>query len=130
MKVTGVSIHHVPDRVPGEDGDRGAPLMFCSIVLDESLVIHEVRLIGPHVDRSHLAMPSRRLTYRCGGCGHKVFYRSKYCSECGEKQGDHHLPAPNAVGRVVTHADVAHPLVQGLREEMLEHARHVFRTKV
>src|SRR3972149_4404393 len=57
---------------------------FCSITLDNALVVRDLKIIegakGPFV-----AMPSRKLTDRCPKCGGENHIMAKYCNDCGCK---------------------------------------------
>jgi stage V sporulation protein G len=89
---------------------------FCSITLENAFVIRDLKIIdgakGPFV-----AMPSRKLTDRCGKCGMKNHLRAKFCSECGLRL----TPDRGGVdpqGRAKLHADIAHPISTAARESM------------
>jgi stage V sporulation protein G len=89
---------------PGSDKLRA----FCSITIDNSFVIRDLKIIegakGPFV-----AMPSRKLMTRCPRCGGKNHHRAAYCNGCGirlpEERGRQSLAA-----RARLHADIAHPI--------------------
>jgi stage V sporulation protein G len=87
---------------------------FCSITFDNSFVVRDLKIIegsnGPFV-----AMPSRKLTARCGRCGSKNHLRSQFCNKCGAKQRPgtviHDEDSPNKL-----YADIAHPINQHCRD--------------
>jgi stage V sporulation protein G len=87
---------------------------FCSITFDNSFVVRDLKIIegsnGPFV-----AMPSRKLTARCGRCGSKNHLRSQFCNQCGAKQRPgtviHDEESPNKL-----YADIAHPINQLCRD--------------
>ena len=87
---------------------------FCSVTFDDAFVIRDLKIIegtkGPFV-----AMPSRKLTDRCPGCGCKNHLRARYCNQCGGKL-DESRATRDADGRVKLHADIAHPINSGCRE--------------
>lgn len=89
---------------------------FCSITLDGSFVIRDLKVIEG-TKGLFVAMPSRKLADRCGRCGSKNHLRAKFCSECGNR-----LPpdraARDAHGRDKLHADIAHPINAAAREAM------------
>ena len=89
---------------------------FCSITLENAFVIRDLKIIdgakGPFV-----AMPSRKLTDRCGKCGMKNHLRAKYCSECGLRLAPER-GATDLQGRAKLHADIAHPISTAAREAM------------
>ena len=88
---------------------------FCSITLDHCFVIRDLKIIegtnGPFV-----AMPSRKMSARCGRCGSKNHLRSHYCNQCGTR-----LRGPQDVrdvegGANKLYADIAHPINQPCRD--------------
>ena len=89
---------------------------FCTVTIAREFVIRDVKVIegpkGPFV-----AMPSRKVMDRCGGCGGKNHLRAQYCNDCGRP-----LPADRAPrddrGRARLHIDVAHPIHQDCRTFM------------
>ena len=92
---------------------------FCSITFDDSFVVRDLKIIdgssGPFV-----AMPSRKLTAHCSGCGCKNHLRAVHCNQCGKK-----LPENQAVkdsdGRAKLYADIAHPINSACREMIQKH---------
>src|SRR5205085_2268420 len=64
---------------------------------------------------SFVAMPSRKLTDRCGQCGCKNHLRARYCNQCGQKL-DEERALRDADGRAKLHADIAHPINSACRE--------------
>ena len=87
---------------------------FCSVTFDNAFVVRDLKIIegtkGPFV-----AMPSRKLTDRCGGCGCKNHLRARYCNQCGHKL-DEDRATRDADGRAKLHADIAHPINSACRE--------------
>lgn len=89
---------------------------FCSITLENALVIRDIKIIdgsrGPFV-----AMPSRKLTDRCPKCGGKNHLRATFCNDCGGR-----LPVKRKIvieeGRQKLYADVAHPIHAAGREAL------------
>lgn len=88
---------------------------FCSITFDHSFVVRDLKIIeganGPFV-----AMPSRKMSARCGRCGSKNHLRSHYCNQCGSRlRGPQDLKdvegGPNKL-----YADIAHPINQACRD--------------
>lgn len=88
---------------------------FCSITFDHSFVVRDLKIIeganGPFV-----AMPSRKMSARCGRCGCKNHLRSHYCNQCGSRlRGLQDLKdvegGPNKL-----YADIAHPINQVCRD--------------
>jgi stage V sporulation protein G len=89
---------------------------FCTITLDGSFVIRDIKVIegqtGPFV-----AMPSRKLASKCHRCNMKNHLRAKFCNECGTKLPEGKIPKDTA-GRVKLHADIAHPINPDCREKI------------
>ena len=87
---------------------------FCSITFDNCFVVRDLKIIegsqGPFV-----AMPSRKLTFRCSRCGNKNHLRSNFCNQCGarlrESRDAREEEMPNKL-----YADVAHPINQACRD--------------
>lgn len=84
---------------------------FCSITLDHSFVIRDLKVIdgasGPFV-----AMPSRKLSGHCYRCNYKNHLRAAYCNQCGTKL----KVMPPADSPQKLYADVAHPVNSDCRE--------------
>ena len=101
---------------------------FCSITFDDCFVVRDLKIIegshGPFV-----AMPSRKLTNRCGRCGNKNHIRSNYCNNCGSKIRDardtRDDDAPNKL-----YADVAHPINQHCRDMIQQHVVEEYRLEL
>ncbi len=87
---------------------------FCSITLDNSFVIRDLKIIegtnGPFV-----AMPSRKLTAHCPQCGTKNHLRAAYCNQCGQKLKEDRAVKDDE-GRIKLYADIAHPINSACRE--------------
>ncbi|MBY0231907.1 MAG: SpoVG family protein [Gemmataceae bacterium] len=87
---------------------------FCSVTFDDAFVIRDLKIIEG-TKGSFVAMPSRKLTDRCHGCGCKNHLRSRYCNQCGGKL-DEDRASRDGDGRVKLHADIAHPINSACRE--------------
>jgi stage V sporulation protein G len=87
---------------------------FCSVTFDDAFVIRDLKIIEG-TKGSFVAMPSRKLTDRCGHCGCKNHLRSRFCNQCGAKL-DEDRATRDADGRVKLHADIAHPINSACRE--------------
>lgn len=87
---------------------------FCSVTFDDAFVVRDLKIIEG-TKGSFVAMPSRKLTDRCGGCGSKNHLRARFCNQCGGKL-DEDRATRDADGRVKLHADIAHPINSGCRE--------------
>ena len=87
---------------------------FCSVTFDNAFVVRDLKIIEG-TKGSFVAMPSRKLTDRCPGCGCKNHLRARYCNQCGGKL-DEDRATRDADGRVKLHADIAHPINSACRE--------------
>jgi stage V sporulation protein G len=87
---------------------------FSSVTFDNAFVIRDLKIIEG-TKGSFVAMPSRKLTDRCGHCGCKNHLRSRYCNQCGGKLDENRATRDNN-GRAKLHADVAHPINSSCRE--------------
>lgn len=107
MEITEVRI-----KLMDEPGERLKA--FCSITFDNCFVVRDLKIIdgsnGPFV-----AMPSRKLTSHCPGCGTKNHLRAPYCNQCGKRLSDSRAPK-DADGRAKLYADIAHPINSYCRE--------------
>lgn len=92
---------------------------FCSITVDGSFVIRDLKIIegtnGPFV-----AMPSRKLTSHCPQCGAKNHLRSSYCNQCGNRLKEDRTFRDHE-GRTKLYADIAHPINSECREMIQQH---------
>jgi stage V sporulation protein G len=89
-------------------------LAFCSVTFDDMFVVRDLKIIEGSKG-SFVAMPSRKLTDRCPGCGCKNHLRARYCNQCGGKL-DEDRAVRDADGRAKLHADIAHPINSSCRE--------------
>jgi stage V sporulation protein G len=87
---------------------------FCSVTFDNAFVVRDLKIIEG-TKGSFVAMPSRKLTDRCPGCGCKNHLRARYCNSCGYKL-DESRAVRDADGRAKLHADIAHPINSACRE--------------
>ena len=87
---------------------------FCSVTFDNAFVVRDLKIIEG-TKGSFVAMPSRKLTDRCGSCGCKNHLRARYCNQCGHKL-DENRAIRDADGRAKLHADIAHPINSASRE--------------
>ncbi len=98
-----------------EEGSENERLQaFCSVTFDDAFVVRDLKIIEG-TKGSFVAMPSRKLTDRCPGCGSKNHLRARFCNQCGGKL-DENRATRDADGRVKLHADIAHPINSGCRE--------------
>lgn len=98
-------------RIKLMEGSEDRLRAFCSITLDHSFVIRDLKVIdgasGPFV-----AMPSRKLSGHCYRCNYKNHLRAAYCNQCGTKLK---VTVP-ADSPQKLYADVAHPVNSDCRE--------------
>ncbi len=91
---------------------------FCSMTLDNSFVIRDIKVIEG-AGGLFVAMPSRKMSDHCEKCGSKNHLRAKYCNSCGAL-----LPESRArqdvKGRTKLHADIAHPINAACRKRIQE----------
>jgi stage V sporulation protein G len=87
---------------------------FCSVTFDNAFVVRDLKIIEG-TKGSFVAMPSRKLTDRCPGCGSKNHLRARYCNQCGGKLGEDRATR-DTTGRAKLHADIAHPINSACRE--------------
>ncbi|MFO0849997.1 MAG: SpoVG family protein [Gemmataceae bacterium] len=92
-------------------------LAFCSVTFDNAFVVRDLKIIDG-TRGVFVAMPSRKLTDRCGGCGCKNHLRARFCNGCGRRMDENRAMRASADGRAKLHADIAHPIHQGSREQV------------
>lgn len=112
---------------------------FCSLTFDNTFVIRDVKLIEGN-DGLFLAMPARKLCDRCKRCGEKNHLRARYCNNCGMRLDEnrylkmHHGNAATAGGqpggRLKLHADIAHPIHPGCRQEIEQRVLAAYREEL
>lgn len=113
MEVTNIRIKLI------EDPDERLHA-FCAITIDGAFVVRDIKIIegsnGPFV-----AMPSRRLSVHCHGCGYKNHLRAKFCNQCGTKSKGLQSKGLQSSGRKVKlYADIAHPINTACRKQIQE----------
>lgn len=93
-------------------------LGFCSITFDHSFVIRDLKIIRGGKG-FFVAMPSRKLTDRCPGCGGKNQLRATYCNHCGvQLENDRSYKQSN--GKAKLYSDIAHPINSECRDLIQE----------
>jgi stage V sporulation protein G len=89
---------------------------FCSITIDHCFVIRDLKIIEG-VNGPFVAMPSRKMTARCGKCGNKNYLRSHYCNQCGARlRGPQDVRESEGASSNKLYADIAHPINQACRD--------------
>ena len=87
---------------------------FCSITIDSSFVIRDLKIIQG-AKGSFVAMPSRKLTDRCPRCHTKNHLRAHYCNQCGANLNEDRA-IKDGEGRAKLYADIAHPINSECRD--------------
>lgn len=96
---------------------------FCSITFDREFVVRDLKVIdGPN--GPFVAMPSRRLTAKCGNCGFRNEIRSRFCCSCGKKQS---AAADDSQSRLF--ADIAHPINATARNKIHQQVMNAVETE-
>ena len=121
MEITEVRI-----KLMDEPGERLQA--FCSVTFDNAFVVRDLKIIdgtnGPFV-----AMPSRKLTARCGRCGCKNHLRASYCNQCGTRLGEDRVVRDSG-GRAKLYADIAHPINSQCRERIQQRIIEAFHQEI
>src|SRR5438876_12154732 len=87
---------------------------FCSVTFDDAFVVRDLKIIEG-TKGSFVAMPSRKLTDRCGGCGSKNHLRARFCNACGSMLYEDRATRAADI-RVNLHAYMAHPITSAWLE--------------
>jgi len=109
---TAVEITEVRIKLMEDGGERLQG--FCSITFDDCFVVRDLKIIGGS-SGPFVAMPSRKLTAHCGGCGSKNHLRAAYCNQCGGRLKEDRA-GKDEEGRAKLYADIAHPINSACRE--------------
>ncbi len=96
---------------------------FCSITIDDELVVHDLRVIEGRKGL-FVAMPSRKITDNCPSCSGKNPLRAAFCNSCGTG-----LDKDRAADRQKCHVDVAHPIVTSCRDRIKNAVLETYRAK-
>jgi stage V sporulation protein G len=102
MEVTEVKVKVVPQ------GNHKLKA-FATITLDDAFVVKDIRIIQG-IKGMIVAMPAKKLTFRCHQCGFKNPLRSRFCGECGFRVRATSPRRNPATGRPVLQVDIAHPI--------------------
>src|SRR3954454_12292656 len=111
---TTVVITEVRIKLMEDNSENERLQAFCSVTFDDAYVVRDLKIIEG-TKGSFVAMPSRKLTDRCPGCGCKNHLRARYCNQCGGKL-DEARATRDAACRVKLHADIAPPITSACRE--------------
>ncbi len=91
---------------------------FATVTFDGEFVVSDIKVIDG-ANGLFIAMPSRKITDRCSGCGGKNHLRAKFCNDCGAKLAPERA-AKDAAGRAKLHVDIAHPINPECRQRIQE----------
>ena len=105
-------------------GEEDKLQAYCSVTLDHAFVVRDLKIIKG-AGRLFVAMPSRKLTDRCPRCRCKNHLRARYCNQCGNRLAERRADT-DPTGRTKLHADVAHPINAGCREEFQDRVLEEF----
>jgi stage V sporulation protein G len=119
MRVTEIKVHLCPASMNRTGSRAGGRLRaFCSITVDNALVIRDMKIIGGD-EGLFLAMPSRKLCDACPQCREKNHLRARFCNQCGTRLNENrHQRYRLGPDRLKLHADVAHPITASARAEI------------
>lgn len=109
-----IEVTEVRVKLASEDDEK--LLGYCSVTLNNAFVIKDLKLIQGD-GTPFVAMPSRKITDKCGACGFKNHLRAKFCNECGGKLNPNRADM-DARGRAKLHFDLVHPIRAEVREYM------------
>lgn len=107
-----IEVTEVRIKLASEDDEK--LLGYCSLTLNNSFVIKDLKLIQGD-GTPFVAMPSRKITDKCGACGFKNHLRAKFCNECGGRLNPNRADT-DARGRSKLHFDLVHPIRADVRE--------------
>jgi stage V sporulation protein G len=107
-----IEVTEVRVKLAAEDDDK--LLGYCSVTLNNAFVIKDLKIIQGD-DSPFIAMPSRKITDKCGKCGYKNHLRAKFCNECGNKLPGNRADT-DARGRAKLHFDLVHPIRSEVRD--------------
>jgi len=71
-------------RVRLNGSPKEALRAFCSVILNNGIVIRNVKVIRGRAGY-FVSLPSMKVLDRCPSCGGRNYVRSRYCSDCGGK---------------------------------------------
>lgn len=113
MRITEVRIR----LVNNEAASAGPLLAFASIVVDNGLMVHDLKVINNSARGPFVSMPSRKLTDQCPHCHRRNEFQSRYCKHCGWRLEPRRAPR-GSDGRSMLHADIVHPINQESHDEV------------
>ena len=113
MRISDVAIKLCPENPEGL-------IAYASVTFDNAFVVHDLKVIDG-LRGLFIAMPSRKLSDRCV-CGGKNHLGAHYCNNCGRRLASDR-GIRDATGRVILHADVAHPIHEHMRSYLTAEVR-------
>jgi stage V sporulation protein G len=125
MMITDVKIKLVPRA-------EEKLLAFATVTFDRCFVVRDIKVIQGKAT-PFVAMPSRKVTSRCSGCGTKNHIQAVFCNECGQRLPENRTRQDDR-GRSMLYADIAHPINALCREKihfaiLKEYAEELKRSK-
>ena len=111
MKITDVRI-----KLVGGDSGRSRLRAFCTLIFDNAFVVTDLKILEG--DQGYfVAIPSRKITFHCPYCRHKVIVGSNYCSSCGESVSNAEVARMLAgLNPSKQFVDIVHPINTASRE--------------
>ena len=107
-----IEVTEVRVKLASEDDDK--LLGYCSVTINNAFVIKDLKIIQGD-DAPFIAMPSRKITDKCGKCSYKNHLRAKFCNECGTKLPNNRADTDGR-GRAKLHFDLVHPIRAEVRD--------------
>ena len=101
---------------------------FCSVTMDNEFVVRDIKIIEGS-NGYFVAMPSRKMSDHCDGCGGKNHLRAKFCNNCGTKLIEDRVKK-DIKGRMKLHADIAHPINADCRKRIQDLVTIAFKEEV
>ncbi|MFC1671771.1 SpoVG family protein [Planctomycetota bacterium] len=115
MEITDVKVRLV-------EGTKQKVRAFCSVTFDDCFVVKDIKVIEG--ERSEfIAMPSRKISEKCGSCSRKNPVGSSFCSSCGSKLSE----SQRGSGQASLYSDIAHPINSECRKMIQERIVSAYR---
>ena len=108
----GIEVSEVRIKLASDPDEK--LLAYCSVTLNNAVVIKDLKIIQGET-APFVAMPSRKITDKCGRCNSKNHLRAKFCNDCGTKLKPNRGEV-DARGRAKLHFDLVHPICAEVRE--------------
>ena len=106
-------------RIKLIDGDHSRQRLraFCSITFDGAFAVRDLKILEGN-QGYFIAMPSRKLAFRCPACRQKNSVGSNFCCYCGANVKDASAAAVAGLPPHKQYVDVVHPINSACREEI------------